>query len=114
MKSSLYTVVQNTSGVAMRFGFLPPHGQLLTPGQLFTVFGDLRSAIMRGARNTSRRDHSALIAALESGKLTIIHTPSPIMRDLFSGQPKLIQLYNGTLSLVNPGWTTSTETSIPA
>ena len=105
--SCLYSTVKNISGVKKVFGFLPPHGRELDVNEEFTVFGDVRQSLggNRGAeRSVQRRDHSAFEAAIESGDLEIIQTPSPVLQDTDSGDPKILNLTDGTLSAADPCW----------
>jgi hypothetical protein len=105
--SCLYSTVKNVSGVRKIFGFLPPHGRTLDVDEEFTVFGDIRQGLggNRGAeRSVHRRDNAAFEAAVEGGDLEIINTPSPIMEDVDTGSPKMLQLASGVLSSVDPCW----------
>jgi len=82
--SCLTSTVRNTSGKAMIFGFLPPHGRRLEAGEEFTVFGDILAAIGTNAGAeyaVARRAQFAFMAAVERGDLTIVSTPNPIMTD---------------------------------
>ena len=104
----LYSTVKNTSGVKKKFGFLPPHGRELAVDEEFTVFGDVRQAVIKDVeRVTSRRHILSFEAAIERGDLEIIQTPSPILQDINDGNPRMLQLDNGTLSDVDPCWHTS-------
>lgn len=109
--SCLFTVVKNTSGVRKKFGFLPPHGRDLAPDEEVAVFGDLFNAVgvLGGDRRSSRRHLAALEAAIERGDLTVVKTPSVLLRDTVTGQVKALSLENGTLQAVDPCWTTSTS-----
>jgi hypothetical protein len=105
--SCLYSTVKNISGVAKIFGFLPPHGRTLAVNEEFTVFGDVRQGLggNRGAeRSVHRRDNAAFEAAIESGDLEILQTPSPVLQDVDTGLPKMLQLASGVLSAVDPCW----------
>jgi hypothetical protein len=105
--SCLYSTVKNTSGSSKIFGFLPPHGRTLATDEEFTVFGDVRQGLggNRGSdRSVSRRDNAAFEAAIEAGDLEILHTPSPILQDLSTELPKMLQLSGGTLTTVDPCW----------
>jgi hypothetical protein len=108
--SCLYSTVKNISGVAKIFGFLPPHGRELAVNEEFTVFGDVRQGLggNRGPeRSVHRRDNAAFEAAIESGDLEIMQTPSPILQDVNTGLPKMLQLASGTISAVDPCWHSS-------
>ena len=45
------TQVQNISGAAKFFGFLPPHGLSLTNAETVTIEGDLRTILGSGGRS---------------------------------------------------------------
>lgn len=112
--SCLYSTVKNVSGVAKTFGFLPPHGRTLARDEEFTVFGDVRQSLggnQGGERSVQRRAHAAFEAAVENGDLEILNTPSPVMQDTVTGQPKMLQLTSGSLSAVDPCWQDSISAS---
>ena len=106
----LYSVVKNISGGTKTFGFLPPHGRTLAHNQEFAVFGDVRVGLggnQGGERSVQRRANTAFEAAIESGQLEIVSTPSPILQDTVTGLPKMIQSASGSLSAVDPCWHSS-------
>lgn len=74
--TDLYTVVKNTSGKSLYFGFLGPRGQTLAADATYTVFGNLQDS-----RNWNRRKQLGLEKALEKGLITIIKSPVPIIAD---------------------------------
>ncbi len=79
MSNSLYSTVRNTSGVAKTFGFLPPHGRRLAANEDFVVFGDVRSMLGRNqgaGGGVLARAQASFEAAVDSGDLTIIQTPT--------------------------------------
>lgn len=102
--SCLYSTVKNISGGAKTFGFLPPHGRLLAANEEFTVFGDIKQAIIRFERTEARRNIIAFENALKRGDLTIISTPNPILEDKSTGASKMAQLRGGVLGWVDPCW----------
>ena len=110
----LYSTVKNTSGGRKKFGFLPPHGRELAANEEFTVFGDIKEAIIRFERTEARRSIIAFENALVRGDLTIINTPNPIMEDDSNpGSTQMIRLRNGTLGVTDPCWRTSTSITQP-
>lgn len=106
--SCLYSTVKNTSGKAMIFGFLPPHGKKLANNESFTVFGDIREAVARSPERAScRRSMIAFENCIESGDLTIIKTPAPILQDETTEATKQLRLNNGSLGVIDPCWARS-------
>ena len=108
--SCLYSTVKNASGGTRTFGFLPPHGRTLANNEEFTVFGDIRHSLggnQGRERSVQRRAHIAFEAAVESGELEIINTPSMIIKDVDDDSSKMIQVDNGALSAVDPCWYSS-------
>ncbi len=108
--SCLYTTVKNVSGVSKFFGFLPPHGRTLAANQEFTVFGNILQVLgaSRGAGGgVTRRDQIAFETAIESGKLTIVQTPSPILKDITTEDSKMLQLDDEVLGTTDPCWMNS-------
>jgi len=110
--SCLYSTVRNTSGRAMTFGFLPPHGRKLAINEEFTVFGDIKQSVIRMERTEGRRNMIALEQALKRGDLEIISTPGIILEDDSNpGSTKMLRLRNGTLGITDPCWNVSTSLS---
>jgi len=108
----LYSVVKNTSGRRKRFGFLPPHGRELAPGEEFAVFGDIRQAIIRHERTSARRAVMAFEQALLRGDLEIVSGPAVVLADEANpGSTKTLRLLNGVLGVEEPCW--NTPTSLP-
>jgi len=108
--SCLYSTVKNTSGGIKNFGFLPPHGRTLANNEEFTIFGDVRQALggNRGnERSVQRRDTAAFEAAVAAGNLTILETPSLVIKDTVTNNSKTLQSANGVLSVVDPCWLNS-------
>ncbi len=103
----LFSVVKNVSGKEMVFGFLPPHGRRLANNEEFSVFGDIKTAIVRHDRGESRRSILAFESALQDGLMEIIQTPAPILKDLDSGASKMLTLDDGDLGVDDPCWNTS-------
>ena len=105
--SCLYTTVKNTSGGIKNFGFLPPHGRILENNEEFTVFGDIRNALggnRGGERSVQRRDILAFDSAVANGNLTILETPSLVIKDTVTHNSKTLQSANGVLTAVDPCW----------
>lgn len=103
--SCLYSTVKNTSGYQRTFGFLPPHGRKLAVGEEFTVFGDIREALVRFERTSARQNMLAFEGSLRRGSLTIISTPSPIIEDdADPGASYMLYIHNGSLGVKDPCW----------
>lgn len=98
----LYTTLRNTSGAAMYFGFLPPHGRTLDDGEEISVFGDVTS-LFRGqpANNRAKRSFEA---ALDAGNLAIIKTPAVHLYDETLDQTKMLTLDNDSFAVADPCW----------
>lgn len=110
----LYSTVKNTSGERKRFGFLPPHGRLLEAGEEFTVFGDIKEAIIKFERSEARRSIIAFERALFRNDIEILNTPNPILEDDANpGSTKMLRLHNGTLGVVDVCWNVSTSSEVP-
>lgn len=101
----LYSTVKNISGGTLKFGFLPPHGRSLADDGEFTVFGNILDAVANGFdRATSRRSVLAFENAIDDGKLEIVNTPAPILKDATLADGFMIVLDNGTLGVDDPCW----------
>ncbi len=99
--SALYSTVKNTSGKARSFGQLPPHGRTLAANQEFTVYGDVREAMIRNDRPEARRSILALERDLSEDRLSIVQTPSPIVLDAVTGTPSILQVVDGILGVTD-------------
>ncbi len=109
----LYSTVKNTSGGRKKFGFLPPHGRELAANEEFTVYGDVREAIIRFERTEARRSIIAFENAIERRDITIISTPNPILEDhMAPNASKMIRLNGGVLGVVDPCWDFPQSSSI--
>ena len=97
--SALVSTVKNTSGQRRFFGELPPKGRELAADQEFTVYGDIREAIVNKAadRQEARRSILALERDLQAARLQIISTPSPILKDGVTGEPTVLVVNSGVL-----------------
>lgn len=66
------TQVENTSGAAKYFNFLPPHGRTMDAGETIDFDGDLRSVIASGRNRYSRAaDLQALDDACEALEISL-------------------------------------------
>lgn len=106
-RSALYSTVMNTSGGRKKFGFLPPHGRELAANEEYTVYGDIREAIIRFERTEARRVIIAFEQAIDRGDIRILHTPAPVLLDQTTGVSKMVNLNNGALGIVDPVWAQS-------
>lgn len=112
--SCLFSTVQNTSGYSKVFGFLPPHGVRLGAGQEFSMWGDVREAIIRGERSGSIRSMQAFEKAVSRGDITILHTPNPILEDVnYPYDVQMVVIHGGSLALFNPCWESQASVDDP-
>lgn len=66
------TQVENTSGEARHYAFLPPHGRDMAVGEAIVFDGDLRSALAGGRNRYNRsREITALDAACTAGDICL-------------------------------------------
>lgn len=77
--SDLYTTVRNVSGVEMTFSYLGKHGKKLSANGSMTVFGHIQHSFGHGEQAV--RKARALERDLLNGRLEILSTPRPILRD---------------------------------
>lgn len=75
--SRLSTVVKNTSGGRMFFGFLGPRGVWLNANESYTEPGNLMVKFSP-RRTKGVIVKAAIVAALQAGNIEITHTNSPI------------------------------------
>lgn len=69
------TTVTNHGSVPKYFGFIPPHGAQLQPGQSVVLDGDIRSVLAGGrGRYTRRRELAALNHAVAIGDIHEVPT----------------------------------------
>jgi hypothetical protein len=103
--SCLRSVVKNTSGLAMYFPVLPPHGVYLADDEEVSFLGDVRELVRRNRSSTM--NPKAFEKLLADGKLQIISTPNPILQDLTTDAVQMVVADNGSLALADPCWTVS-------
>lgn len=104
--SCLMSVLRNTSGVEMVFGFIPPHGKRLAAAEEISVFGNILEAINRGDR-FGNRHMNALLDALDRGDITIVSTPAPVLFDETNQTSHIIGIDNGTVVISDMCWEVS-------
>jgi hypothetical protein len=95
----LETKVRNMSGKAAVFGFLPPHGKKLAAGDEYTFFGSMTGLLQA---ITSKRKREAFIAAVKSGDIVVVSTPSPLFYDETLDVTKTIKVANNSISTADP------------
>ena len=102
----LLSTVKNTSGVSMRFMFLPPHGRTLAAAAEYTFRGDPVEAISAKRANGvgAKRDLDALETALLAGNIEILKTPNPVLYDPTRDESMMLKLDNGILFAASPCW----------
>lgn len=106
------STVKNTSGSAMKFAFLPPHGRSLAAGEEITVFGNILEAIQRGTAGGSTRITNAFTSALDAGTLDVVSTPSPILYDDVDDASRQLVLVNKVVYAVDTCWTGSSSDAL--
>jgi hypothetical protein len=87
------------SGKAAVFGFLPPHGKKLAAGDEYTFFGSMTGLLQA---ITSKRKREAFIAAVKSGDIVVVSTPSPLFYDETLDVTKTIKVANNSISTADP------------
>jgi hypothetical protein len=101
--TDLYTVVKNTAGKPLFFGFLGARGVILAPDATFSIPGDLVTSLANRARSV--RKLRALEYALTNNLLEIVKSPSVYLLSESGGVTKeLAMSQNGTLGTTTPSW----------
>lgn len=100
----LYSAVKNISGKKKPFSFLPPHGRELDVDEEVLFLGDIRENL--GGNGGSepavrRRGQVAFAKAIENQQLLLLRTPSPVIQDSSTEDPKILAVSGGTLSAVD-------------
>jgi len=108
--SCLMSVLRNTSGAEMFFGFIPAHGKRLAAAEEISVFGNILEAINRGDR-FGNRHMNALLDALDRGDITIVSTPAPILFDETNQTSHILQIDGGNVEIADVCWETSLSES---
>lgn len=70
--SKFVTVVTNTSGKTLSFGFLPPHGVRLADGESVTVDGDLQSYFFTSGGRQHKRKVTGFQNAVDNKLIRVI------------------------------------------
>ena len=112
----LYSTLRNMSATGPPegrfFGFLPPHGRRLQPCEEITVPGDLMSWFKRQTEHSRAR--RSFEAALASGVLSLVSSPSVHLFDATLDVTGILALDNNTLVTVDPCWGSYSSSSCPA
>jgi hypothetical protein len=96
---SLYTLVRNTSGKKLFFGYLRPQGITLADDEEYAVPGNLVDAFRRDGRKLR-----ALEADLAAKALAIISTPAAVVIDSATFAVKTVGVTSGALALSDPSY----------
>lgn len=96
----LQSTVKNTSGSTQIFSFLPGHGVTLTSGEEKTYTGDIVDLVSR----KTKRDLDSFLANLESGAISIVSTPAPVLYDETDDISQRLVLDNSTLFATDVCW----------
>jgi len=104
--SCLMSVLRNTSGVEMFFGFIPAHGRRLAAAEEISVFGNILEAVNRGDRSGNRH-MNALLDSLDRGDITIVSTPAPVLFDETLQTSHILGIDNGNVVISDVCWTVS-------
>ena len=101
------SIVRNTAGEARTFAFLPGHSNKdLADGEERSFDGDIRVQML--ARG--KRGYTAFLNAMDDGRITLLHTPNPIVYDHSEDEPRMLRLDGGTVSWVDPCWANNVDT----
>lgn len=103
------TVLLNTSGRTIFFGYLLPHGASLAPGAQYTYYGDL-IANMCGPSGWQRRSFTAFKTDLgvrtalgeTTPRITILQSPTPTLYDATTNHTYQITVNSGSLVASQP------------
>ena len=97
--ASLTTTLRNISNKTLSFGFIPPHGRRLTPGQSISIDGDIRSLLADNPRK-----FAALNDALLDGLIALVDTPDEHFFDPTLDITQVLKVDNSVVSVQNPSW----------
>jgi hypothetical protein len=98
----LHTIVKNMQPLSVFFGFLPPHGVKLQPGEEYAIRGDLVTRI--AVAKDADRNFPAFQRALDLTSLVIIHSPSVFLYDPVSDSVQQLSVKNRVAGVVEPCW----------
>ena len=87
--SCLFSTVKNGTGGRRKFGFLPPHGRELDTDEEFTVWGDIREAIIGLDRVTRPADCGGCAASERPG----LNACGAAWGRRYAGGPDLVRPY---------------------
>ena len=98
----LHTIVKNMSGVAMYFGFLPPHGVTLGAGAEFSVRGDLVTRLADA--KDADRSFPSFQDALDATEIVIIQSPAVYLYDSVTDAVQQLNVKNRVVGVLEPCW----------
>jgi len=93
------TKVRNLTGKTVFFGFFPPRGKRLAPGEEYVFDGDLRQFF---AAITKKRYRVSLYNALKAKAVAIVSTPSQHYYDETLDVTKILTIDNGVVTVADP------------
>jgi len=100
------STIRNISGETRTFAFLPGHShKSLADGEERSFNGDVRETISR----RSKRGFTAMVNAIEDGRMDILRTPNPIVYDHTADEPRMLKLAGGTVTWVDPCWANNVD-----
>lgn len=97
--ANLMTIVRNPGESEVIASFLPPHGRRIAAGGKITIEGDLIALLSKDPGRLR-----ALRLMLDAGRLVIEKTPQTHYYDEVLDETKMIEVSNGVVTVVDPGW----------
>lgn len=97
----LYSIVENTSGATLKFGYLGEHGKSLANAGQHTQLGNIVDAISR----KEKRARDAFVRDVAAGRLAIVSTPAAVVYDDTQSASSILTADNGNMTLSPPCWT---------
>ncbi len=108
----LYTTIRNISEKTLFFGFLPPHGKKLAPGEEIVIPGDIQSYFNRQTHHGRHQRSFENALAGDSPVIALEETPSVHLFDSVLDRTKILDLANGSLIARDPCWGSYTSAFI--
>lgn len=95
-----YSVVKNTSGAALKFGYIGDKGRQLSSNGTYSQFGNILDFIERkGARSKA-----AFLRDVAAGRLIVVNTPATIVYDTTKADSSVLSADNRVVTLSVPCW----------
>jgi hypothetical protein len=99
----MVSTIKNITNYTMFFGFIPPHGKKLAPGQEAQVYGSIWD-MWNAWRGTQKRQWDSFCNCLAQGIIALVRTPKDHFWDSGDGDVNILDVHSNAVAVINPCW----------